>query len=93
MTRVPRGALWDAPSYGLPTYLIRPSTSPLASHPSWVRIANRYDKTAAAVSKTESLKTCPSLAQAVACSMVFDTPLLERFPERKRSSEAHLIGA
>jgi transcriptional regulator with XRE-family HTH domain len=38
-------------------------------------------RTHAAVSRIESLKSYPSLAEAIACSIVFDTPLLELFPE------------
>jgi transcriptional regulator with XRE-family HTH domain len=38
-------------------------------------------KTHVAVSRIESLKTYPSLAEAIACSIVFDTPPLELFPE------------
>ena len=38
-------------------------------------------KTHAAISRIESLKTYPSLAEAIACSIVFDTPQLELFPE------------
>ena len=38
-------------------------------------------KTHAAISRIESLKTYPTLAEAIACSIVFDTPPLELFPE------------
>ncbi|MCP3475066.1 helix-turn-helix domain-containing protein [Bradyrhizobium sp. CCGUVB1N3] len=38
-------------------------------------------KTDAAVSRIEAVKTYPSLAQAIACSIIFDTPPLELFPE------------
>jgi transcriptional regulator with XRE-family HTH domain len=38
-------------------------------------------RTHAAVSRIEALKAYPSLAQAIASSIVFDTPLLELFPE------------
>jgi transcriptional regulator with XRE-family HTH domain len=38
-------------------------------------------KTHAAVSRIETRKTYPTFAQAIACSIVFDTPPLELFPE------------
>ena len=38
-------------------------------------------RTHVAVSRIEARKTYPSLAQAIACSIVFDTPPLELFPE------------
>jgi transcriptional regulator with XRE-family HTH domain len=38
-------------------------------------------KTHVAISRIESLKAYPSLAEAIACSIVFDTPPLELFPE------------
>jgi transcriptional regulator with XRE-family HTH domain len=38
-------------------------------------------KTSTMVSRIEAVKTYPSLAQAIAFSIVFDTPLLELFPE------------
>jgi hypothetical protein len=38
-------------------------------------------KTHAAVSRMEALKSYPYLAQAFACSIVFDIPLPELFPE------------
>ena len=38
-------------------------------------------KTHVAVSRIESLKAYPPLAEAIACSIVFDTPLQELFPE------------
>jgi len=38
-------------------------------------------KTHAAVSRFESRKAYPSLAEAIACSIVFDTPVLKLFPE------------
>src|SRR4051794_30911181 len=38
-------------------------------------------KTHAAISRIEALKTYPSLAEAIACSIIFDTPHLELFPE------------
>jgi transcriptional regulator with XRE-family HTH domain len=38
-------------------------------------------KTAAMVSRIEAVKTYPSLAQAIACSIIFDTPHHELFPE------------
>jgi len=38
-------------------------------------------KTHVAVSRIEARKTYPSLAQAIACSIIFDTPPLELFPE------------
>jgi transcriptional regulator with XRE-family HTH domain len=38
-------------------------------------------KTHSAVSRIETLKGYPSLAEAIACSIVFDTPPLELFPE------------
>lgn len=38
-------------------------------------------KTHAAVSRIEALKTYPSLAEAIACSIIFDTPPPELFPE------------
>jgi transcriptional regulator with XRE-family HTH domain len=39
------------------------------------------NKTHAAVSRIEAVKTYPSLAEAIACSIIFDTPLVELFPE------------
>ena len=38
-------------------------------------------KTHVAVSRIEARKAYPSLAQAIACSIIFDTPPLELFPE------------
>ncbi len=38
-------------------------------------------KTHVAVSRIETRKAYPSLAQAIACSIIFDTPPLELFPE------------
>jgi transcriptional regulator with XRE-family HTH domain len=38
-------------------------------------------RTHVAVSRIETRKIYPSLAQAIACSIVFDTPPLELFPE------------
>ena len=38
-------------------------------------------KTHVTVSRIESLKAYPSLAEAIACSIVFDTPPWELFPE------------
>ena len=38
-------------------------------------------RTHVAISRIESLKAYPSLAEAIACSIVFDTPPLELFPE------------
>jgi transcriptional regulator with XRE-family HTH domain len=38
-------------------------------------------KTHSAISQIEALKGYPSLAGAVACSIIFDTPQLELFPE------------
>src|ERR1700730_521517 len=38
-------------------------------------------KTHVAISRIESLKMYPSLAEAIACSIVFDTPPPELFPE------------
>lgn len=38
-------------------------------------------KTPAMVSRIEAVKTYPSLAQAIACSILFDTPPSELFPE------------
>ena len=38
-------------------------------------------KTHVAVSRIEALKTYPSLAEAIACSIVFNTPQPELFPE------------
>jgi transcriptional regulator with XRE-family HTH domain len=38
-------------------------------------------KTHAAISRIESRKAYPSLAEAIACSIIFDTPTLELFPE------------
>ena len=38
-------------------------------------------KTHSAISQIEALKKYPSLAGAIACSIIFDTPSLELFPE------------
>jgi len=38
-------------------------------------------RTHVAISRIEALKAYPSLAEAIACSIVFDTPPLELFPE------------
>ena len=38
-------------------------------------------RTHVAVSRIESLKIYPSLAEAIACSIIFDTPPIELFPE------------
>jgi hypothetical protein len=38
-------------------------------------------KTHSIISQIETLKGYPTLATAVACSIVFDTPTLELFPE------------
>jgi transcriptional regulator with XRE-family HTH domain len=38
-------------------------------------------KSHVAVSRIEARKAYPSLAEAIACSIVFDTPPLELFPE------------
>ena len=38
-------------------------------------------KTHSAISQIEALKGYPSLAGAIACSIIFDTPPLELFPE------------
>src|SRR6266700_1819325 len=38
-------------------------------------------KTHSAISQIEALKGYPSLAGAIACSIIFDTPSLELFPE------------
>jgi transcriptional regulator with XRE-family HTH domain len=42
-------------------------------------------KTHAAVSRMEALKAYPHLAQSIACSIVFDIPPPELFPEMKAS--------
>jgi transcriptional regulator with XRE-family HTH domain len=38
-------------------------------------------RTHVAISRIEALKAYPSLAEAIACSIIFDTPPLELFPE------------
>src|SRR5262245_14199583 len=38
-------------------------------------------KTHSAISQIEALKAYPPLAGAIACSIIFDTPTLELFPE------------
>jgi transcriptional regulator with XRE-family HTH domain len=38
-------------------------------------------RTHVAISRIEALKIYPSLAEAIACSIIFDTPPIELFPE------------
>lgn len=38
-------------------------------------------RTHVAISRIEALKAYPSLAEAIACTIVFDTPQIELFPE------------
>lgn len=38
-------------------------------------------KTHSQISQIEAMKTHPSLAGAIACAIIFDTPLFELFPE------------
>jgi len=38
-------------------------------------------RTHVAISRIEALKIYPSLGEAIACSIIFDTPTIELFPE------------
>ena len=48
-------------------------------------------KTHAAISRIEALKAYPSLREAIACSIVFNTPLLELFPELYASAHEFVL--
>ena len=48
-------------------------------------------KTHSAISLIEALKSYPSLAGAIACSIIFDTPPLELFPELYATVHAAVI--